>query len=167
MSDEFVYGRDEELVAWAQARIPDCRFRDDARAIGRQKNGEIVGVVVYDTFSTNQCFVHLASGARKWMSPEFAYHAMAFPFIQCGFPRISCIVSEANFLSLRFTRLFGWTEEGRLREAGPNGEDLVLFGMLRHECRYLPAPARWFSRPNEAIRREVAHDVRHHNGSTS
>jgi hypothetical protein len=150
MTSRFIYGEDDAIAAWAADRIENCTFRDDARAIGHEKDGNLVAAVVYDTFSTNSCFVHLASGARKWMSPEFAQVAMAYPFIQCGFPRISCIVSEANFLSIRFTRLFGWTQEGVLRKAGPTGEDLILFGMLREECRWLPPPL-WPNRRNAAI----------------
>lgn len=138
MSSAYVYDRQAELVTWAEARIPFCSFRDDARAIGLEMDGSIAAVVVYDTFSTTNCFVHIASARRKWFSPQFATVAMAFPFLQCGHRRVSCIVSERNRLSLRLTRLFGWTQEGVLRSAGPEGEDVLLFGMLREECRWLP-----------------------------
>lgn len=139
MSSCFVYDRQEELVAWAEARIPHCCFRDDARAIAHEQDGDITAVVVYDTFSRGSCFVSVAASRRKWFTPRFATVAMAYPFIQCGFSRINCVISERNRLSLRLTRHFGWTEEGRLRAAGPEGEDMLLFGMLRSECRWIPA----------------------------
>lgn len=139
MTSRYVYDSQDEMVAWAEERIPHCRFREDAKAIGQEKDGELTAVVVYDTFSRGSCFVSVAASRRKWFTPEFATVTMAYPFIQCGFNRINCVISERNRLSLRLTRHFGWTEEGRLRAAGPEGEDMLLFGMLRSECRFLPA----------------------------
>lgn len=139
MSSRFIYDAHEDLVKWAETKIPHHEFRADARAIGHERNGQIVGAVVYDTFSPKSCLVGLASdGSRLWMTREFAIRAMAYPFNQCGFSHISCIVSALNPESLRYTRHFGWVQEGVLREAGPLGEDMILFGMLRRECKWLP-----------------------------
>lgn len=134
----FIYGDDEALIKWAEERIPHQQFRTDAVAIGHERNGKVVAVAVFDTFSPNDCLVGVASDQSwRWSTPEFATVVMAFPFIQCGFSRISCIVSSRNERSLRYTRHFGWRQEGLLREAGREGEDLILFGMLRRECPYL------------------------------
>lgn len=162
MTSRFVYGEDDRLISWTESRIAGGKFREDARAIGHEKDGELVAVVVYDTFSTTGCFVHLASGARKWMSREFAVVAMTYPFIQCGMARISSMVSARNILSLRFTRQFGWIQEGVMRCAGNDGEDIILFGMLRSECRWLPPPAIWRPAPIPSISEQStpAHDVR-------
>lgn len=139
MSSGFIYGDDERLVAWAEDKIRHGRFRNDAQAIGHTINGELVGVVVYDTFSARSCLVSLASnGTKRWMTHEFAARAMAYPFLQCGFARLDAKVSSTNEQSLRFTRHFGFKEEGVSRQAGRDGEDLILFGMLRRECRFLP-----------------------------
>ncbi len=140
MTSRYVYDRQEELVEWAQERIDHCQFREDAVAIGHERHGTLVGVVVYDTWSPQNAFVHIASdGSRRWFTREFAIRAMAFPFQQAGCSRISCIISAGNKASLAFTRGFGgWVEEGRLREAAPGLQDIILFGMLRRECVYLP-----------------------------
>lgn len=161
MTERYVYGDDERLLPWAEERIPFGSFRDDAHAIGYEKDGRLVAVVVFDTFSTTGCFVHLASEGRKWMSRDFAAVAMAYPFIQCGFPRVTCIVSTNNAMSVRFTRLCGWVQEGVMRGAGNEGEDILIFGMLRRECRWLPPPALWPSRRVGDINgTSTAHDVR-------
>nr|WP_295467466.1 N-acetyltransferase [Mesorhizobium sp.] len=138
MTSRFICDWREELIAWAEARIPHCRFRDDAQAIGHERNGEIVASVVYDTFSTTSCFMHVASEGRKWNTREFMVVAAAYPFVQCRFPRVSAIVAATNRLSLVFVQHYGFKPEGVLREAGPGGEDIRLFGMLRRECRWLP-----------------------------
>jgi hypothetical protein len=63
-------------------------------------------------------------------------HVMSYAFAQCGYHRLTCTVSEHNAASLAFTRRFGWTEEGRLREQGLDGEDYILFGLLARECSW-------------------------------
>lgn len=136
-----IYGDDERLIAWAEARIPQSRFRPDAKAIGvTQAGGEVQAVFVYDTFSGTGCFMHVAAEGRHWlpddhrtvMTPIFA-----FPFLQCGFARISCVISARNRPSLAFATWCGCRREGLLREAAPDGSDYVLLGMLRRECRWI------------------------------
>lgn len=137
MTVSYRYDGAEQMVRWAEERIEGCRFRDDAKAIGMERDGALVAVVVFDTFSPSSCFVSLAAAERHWFTREFAIRAMAYPFVQCRFARINCLISSRNRMSLTFTRQFGWRQEGVLREAGADGEDVLVFGMLRRECRYL------------------------------
>ncbi len=139
MTSAYVYDRHDELVAWAEKRIPHCRFRTDAVAIGHERDGRIAGVFVFDTFSANSCCVSIASdGSARWMTRDFAVRAMAYPFVQCGFNHVLSVVSSLNAPSLRYIRHFGATQTGVLREAGALHEDLIVFDLLRRECRFLP-----------------------------
>lgn len=134
-----VYEPAEDMIAWAQERIDGCRFRDDAKAIGVMEDGTLRGVVVFDAFSSTGCWISVASdGTRNWLTREFILRVFAFPFIQCRHPRLNAFVSEHNPASLQFCDGFGFKREGLLREAGDHGEDLVVFGLLRRECRWLP-----------------------------
>lgn len=143
MPSQFIYGDDARLIAWAEERIPGCRFRDDARAIGHDKDGELVAVTVFDSFSTTGCFMHQASGARHWWSKEYGTVAFSYPFLQCAYPRVSTLISADHHPLGRFMTMLGWRREGVMRKAGINGEDLLLLGMLREECRFVPPPALW------------------------
>lgn len=135
---EVVYEPVEEMIAWAES-TSENKYRDDAKAIGLRDETGYRGVVIFDSFTTTGCWVHVVSdGSRRWMTREFILRAFAYPFIQCKFPRINAFVSVRNQPSLDFCDGFGWTREGILRQAGGNGEDLVIFGMLRSECRWLP-----------------------------
>lgn len=139
---DLIYDQDDELILWAEDIMPGARFREDARAIGTARDGEILAACIFDTFSTTSCFVHIVSdGNKRWLTKEFLVHCMAYPFHQCGFRRINAIISASNEASLRFAEGFGWVREGLLREAGEEGEDVILFGMLREECRWLPPGA--------------------------
>lgn len=129
---------DPAALEWASKRILGIEFRDDAHSIARKINGRFVGVVVFDTWTDTGCQVHVASnGSQRWISRIFVMEAFAYPFMTAQRKRISALVSVNNAPSLRFCRAFGWKEEGVLREAGPDGEDMILFGMLQRECRFL------------------------------
>jgi hypothetical protein len=140
---EYVYNQDERIVKWAEALLGNGhRMRDDAKAIAMEVDGELRGAVLFDTFGVNDCLVTVVSnGKRRWLTKAFIVRAMAFPFIQCNFTRITCLVARKNTLSRHFIRRFGgWKLEGIMRRAGPGGDDLLLYGMLREECLWLPLP---------------------------
>lgn len=134
-----VYEPQAEMIAWAEERISDNQFRPDARAIGVARDGALCGVVVFDNFSVGQCCLSVASdGSRRWVTREFLIRVFAYPFIQLSYRRVTCLVAASNSNSLRLCEHFGWTREGVLRHGTPSGEDMILLGMLREECRYLP-----------------------------
>jgi hypothetical protein len=142
---EYIYDQDERLVAWATEILGHGhRFRNDAKAIAMEKDGKIRGVVVFDTFGVNDCLMTVVSDSSKhWMTREFIIRVMAYPFVQLMFPRITCLISRNNKASIRFTNRFGgWKLEGVMREAGLDREDLLLYGMLARDCRWVSMPVR-------------------------
>lgn len=54
----------------------------------------------------------------------------------CGCRRVTTRVDVTNKLALRHNKIFGFVQEGRLRQASPEGNDVIVFGMLREEYRY-------------------------------
>lgn len=128
-----------EVLEWATAQMRRVDtsfvgFRPEAVAIAHASNGQLRAVVVFDLFSDADCMMHVVSDGRAgWLTREFLIRAFAYVFIQRRQRRVTCMVSERNRPSLLFTRRFGWTEEGRLRQAGPSGEDMLIFGMLAGE----------------------------------
>jgi RimJ/RimL family protein N-acetyltransferase len=135
------------MLAWAVERMRATiepgfsGFRADATAIGREINGELAGVLVYDTFAAGDCLWHVASSTKRWITRELIIRGVAYPFIQLKQKRITAMISEQNAPSLKLARGFGFVEEGRLRRAGSRDEDMIVFGMLRGECRWLPRGA--------------------------
>lgn len=133
-----IYGEDERLVRWAQAGMGGLAFRDDATAIGIERNGELRAVVVFDGFSHCDCNMHVVSdGSKRWLTREFLVHVFAYPFIQCGFRRVTGLVPSKNLEALRFDLKLGFQIEGHIRHAMPD-DDIVLLGMIRENCRFIP-----------------------------
>lgn len=137
-----IYGDDERLLRWASERIGGLRFRDDATAIGRERGGELVSVCVFDGFSAADCNMHIASdGSRHWLTREFLVACFAYPFIQLKLRRVTGLVPAKNRDALRFDLHLGFQVEGRCRDALPD-DDIIILGMLRRECRFLPSEHR-------------------------
>ena len=134
-----IYGQDDLLLPWAAERIGLGEFRKDATAIGQEKDGQIVAVVVYDCFTPVECSVHIASdGSRRWLNKEFLAASFAYPFMQCRFESITGLVQADNADALRFDMHIGWKTVGVRHKAAPGGKDIVILEMLRADCRWIP-----------------------------
>lgn len=59
-----------------------------------------------------------------------------YPFEQLKVDRITCRIRSGNTKAIRLAEELGFTLEGRLRQM-LQGKDQLIFGMLKHECRYL------------------------------
>ncbi len=137
MATRILYNEEFRLVPWAEKRI-GSHFRDDAKTIGMERDGRVVAVVAYDTFSTTGCNMHIASdGSKMWLNRAFLVCAFAYPFTQCGFTRVTGLVSAKNSDALRFDEHLGFVREGVLRRAAADGSDVIVLGMLRDECKYI------------------------------
>ena len=138
-TSRLVYDDLPRMLAWARRGIPGSEWEADAKAIGREVNGELVAVTVYERFTDGDCHTHLCSdGSRRWMTRQFITHSYAYPFIQMRQRRVTGLVPETNHRAIRLNTHMGFQIEGRIREAMPDGTDLIVMGMLRRECRWIP-----------------------------
>lgn len=134
-----IYNADEILIPWAAERIGIQSFRDDAKAIGIVTGDNIRGVCVFDNFSPADVFIHIASdGSKTWLTWDFLVSCFAYPFIQLRLPRVTGLVPASNEAAMKFDLKLGFQIEGRCREAVEDGDDLMILGMLRRECRFIP-----------------------------
>lgn len=107
-------------------------------AIGLERDGELVAGVLYEQHNGPNVMMHVASDrSRRWMTPAYMAACFRYPFLQLGVHRVSALVRYENNDAHRFLNALGFTQEGLLREAASDGTDLVLYGMLKRECRYL------------------------------
>jgi RimJ/RimL family protein N-acetyltransferase len=138
MGTRLVYGEEERLLPWALDKIGIAGFRSDARAIGLERDGDLVAVVVFDGFSAADANMHIASdGTRRWMSKELLLAAFAYPFQQIKLRRLTGIVPAKNKDALAFDEHIGFVREGYCPEALPD-DDVVILGLLRRNCRFIP-----------------------------
>ena len=134
---ELVYDDSGQMIEWA-SKIIGFQPRSDAVAVGWREHGELRAVVLYDNFSACDCNMHIASdGTGNWLRRAFLVTCFMHPFAQWGLRRVTGLVPAKNTDALRFDLHLGFKQEGYLRHALPD-DDLVLLGMLRENCRFIP-----------------------------
>lgn len=71
-------------------------------------------------------------GITRALLKKFGHYA----FEQTGHRRVTARVEDGNDASLALLHGMGFKDEGKLREASPDGKDIHILGMLREEFRY-------------------------------
>ena len=138
---ELVYDDGGQMIEWA-SKIIGFQPRSDAVAVGWREHGELRSVVLYDNFSACDCNIHIASdGKPGWLNRKFLIAAFMHPFVQWKLRRVTGLVPAKNTKALRFDLHLGFVREGYLRNALPD-DDIIVLGMLREECIYLPVAYR-------------------------
>jgi L-amino acid N-acyltransferase YncA len=128
---------DREIVGeWVKSKIPILGdLGNEYQAIGWAKKGDIFCGVVYNHFSGNDIAMHVA-GSGYWATPAVLRAFFRYPFNQLKCQRVTAYVGSKNSKCLTLVNRLGFVPEGRMREGLP-GDDLMVFGMLRRECRWL------------------------------
>jgi RimJ/RimL family protein N-acetyltransferase len=132
-----VYGRDKEVIKFVSERVDENEF-GSAIGIGQYKDGKIIAGVVYNQYNGPSICMHVAAEpGSRWMTRDFLFRAFAYPFIQLGCNRVTGLVRADNMEARRFDEHLGFKQEGIIRKGADDGTDMILYGMLKEECRWL------------------------------
>lgn len=137
-----IYGRDEEVAAWAAQRLNrpgmarlTAPFVRPFTAIGVERDGEIVGALVFNVFTGPDIEVTLV-GDRIW-TRAIIRAASHYVFRQLKCVRLTVTIQAANDWHERIAERLGFVREGVVRDKFGIGQDGILMGMLREECRWI------------------------------
>lgn len=119
---------------WVTARVGGILNEPGSAAIGLEHNGVLVAGVLYEHWNRKSLWCHIAIEGR--MTPRFLAVIFDYAFNVCGVDKAIAPVGSDNLKSVALVTKMGFTEEGRLSNAQPNG-DIILFTMTRDACRYL------------------------------
>jgi hypothetical protein len=132
-----IYGQDARVCAWVGERINEGKF-DDAVGLGLEKDGELVAGVVFNEYSGTSINIHVAAEpGKRWMNRDFLFRVFAYPFLQLHCRRVTGLVRVDNLPAQKFDEHLGFVREGLIRSACADGTDMILYGMLASECRFL------------------------------
>ena len=133
-----VYGQDDIVIPWVGARIDENDFGQGAVSIGLVEDGELIAGVVFNLYNGPSILMHVAAvPGKRWMTRDYLFRCFAYPFLQLQCNRISGLVRADNFAAQRFDEHLGFVREGVVRKGADDGTDLILYGMLKEECRWL------------------------------
>lgn len=132
----------KDLIAWSAPRmgVPRNHVPAETIALGViDEDGTIHAVIWFNAFYANYGSLHIASNGRKrWATRRVLRMVFAFAFDHLGLARLNFVVSVNNVPVQILALKVGLRVEGVARCGANDGTDGILFGMLAHECRWLP-----------------------------
>ena len=133
-----IYGQEERIVPWVGQRVDEDRFGEDCVALGLEEDGELIAGVVFNWYTGASISMHVAAEpGRRWLNRDFLYRCFAYPFLQLNCNRVTGLVKVDNLDAQRFDEHLGFVKEGVIRQGADDKTDLILYGMLKSECRWL------------------------------
>jgi RimJ/RimL family protein N-acetyltransferase len=132
--------QDERVARWVADHMPVFEFGSTPyTAIGQaDRSGSLIAGCIYQNFTKTDLHMHVAAlPGKRWMSKAYLGECFRYPFEQLGCRRVTGLVPGRNEVAARFDEHLGFVLEGRIRQVLANGDDLLVYGMLREECRFL------------------------------
>jgi RimJ/RimL family protein N-acetyltransferase len=105
--------------------------------IARVKDDELMGGILYTSFTGESVFMHACSWDEHWLSRDLLWIAFDFPFRQMHVARVFAPVPEDNWKARRLDENLGFRYVNRVKGVFANNVDCLLMCMERHECRFL------------------------------
>jgi len=128
----------QRCFGFAAEMLGHANWGEWAQAIGYERNGELLAVVIYNNLADLNISMHVvAKTGRRWCVPEFVSAAFRYPFVQLRLNRVTAYVPSKNEAALKLDKHLGFIEEGRIREALDDGDDLIVLGILKREWETL------------------------------
>ena len=135
-----VTNQDERVAKWVADHMSIFEFGSTPyTAIGlTDPSGSLIAGCVYQNYTKVDIHMHVAAlPGKRWLNRVFLGEGFRYPFEQLGCKRVTGLVPARNEVAASFDEHLGFVFEGRIRQILANGDDLLVYGMLREECRFL------------------------------
>jgi RimJ/RimL family protein N-acetyltransferase len=137
---EIIFEPKEQIAEYVLQRINSKSPVSDLfhyTAMAITKNDEIQAGIVFERYTGESIELHIgANPSKRWLTREFLNLWFHYPFVQLGVNRITANIATKNTSARKLAEHLGFIKEGLLREA-MGGDDLIAYGMLKRECRFI------------------------------
>lgn len=130
----------QHVIDFVQRLISDKIGFDSPLGMGvMSDNGDMLLGVVLDNYriESNSICASIAINDAKVLTKSTIKALFHTAFIKIGVDRISCMVEYDNYKSNSLTHRLGFVQEGVMRKASYNKKDLIVYGMLKDECKWI------------------------------
>lgn len=126
---------DPDIIGpWVTARGGGDYVPGSCSAIGRVRDGRIVGGIIYESCNGANVVCHIAADGFSWLNRTFLFQIFDYPFRQLGVNRMTAPVASVNKKARRFVERLGFDAEATLKDAHPEG-DIIIYRMTRDNAR--------------------------------
>lgn len=94
-------------------------------------------ILCFNEFRWANMAISVASTTPRWATPAVMREIAQYVFVDSDCRRLSAQTETTNEACVRLLKGLGFQREGIMRRASYNQSDMVLFSMLREECRFL------------------------------
>lgn len=124
------YTQDPAYLAWAERALGVSFKGQPVRWLtSKDRNGSILGVVVFSRSNTWGCEVTVAASTPRFLSREMLQACLAYLFVTCQYRRVTAIVNRKNLKSLSLAQRLGFQIEGVARNWFGD-DDACILGLL-------------------------------------
>lgn len=133
---KLILGKDIDVARWVADHIPHVDEFKDLAAIGVERDGKLIGGVVFHEYRGNDIQMSCAATSKRWLTEGTLRAMFAYPFITLNCERVSAFTPKRNSHTRRFLERLGFVEEGNMRR-GFGSDDCIIYGMLKDECKWI------------------------------
>lgn len=122
-----VFDDKERIGKWVAEEVGQRTSWGSFYAMGAEIDGQIVSGVVFNNFNECNATAHIAVSKPGRLLLELLDHAVTqYAFGSCGLKRLTGLVAEDNSKALKLDKHIGFVEEGVMKQAGSEGQDVIL-----------------------------------------
>lgn len=139
-----VPGQRDLVALWMLERLPDVTdLPGGYEALGVARGLELVGGVIYSDYRPCKGGgqIQMWCAGHNWLSRRVLREVFGYPLNErprgLGCHRINALVARGNKPVRRMCNALGFTEEGKLRRGYDTQQDLIVYGLLRSECKWI------------------------------
>jgi RimJ/RimL family protein N-acetyltransferase len=125
---------DDLVAGWMEAQTGEVIIPPYTAFGIIDPDGQLGGAMVFNDFNEGNVEVSLV--APKRVSRGLLRMAAVYAFSQLDCRRISARTRASNLRVRKFIEKVGFQQEGVLRAYYRDGDDAVLYGLLKGECRW-------------------------------
>lgn len=134
-----VGGRDEQVALWMLEQLPHItNLPSGYVAIGAARGNDLIGGCLYTSYSPcpGGGDIQIWAVGNNWLSRRTIAVFLGYPFVQLKCHRVTALTPKGNKPSRKLLEGLGFIPEGKIRKGYNTRSDMMVYGMLRGDCRW-------------------------------
>lgn len=121
---------------------------------GPNGGGEVTAAVMYHDCIGHDTRISIGVKDGRSLSRRFVWAMSDYAFVRMGVDRVSVNIEQSNRRSLKFAVHYGFVLEGTKRRGYANGENMIMMGILKEECRWLALAKRYGETQDDQVQHQ-------------